>query len=110
MTKAPVDGQLRLLDSATLAGPIPSVMVREVVTNALTRRDLSDLSRGTSVQVNVFLDRLEVLSPGGLHGAVTLDRLGEYGVSPARSQQRVSSVGRRASPSGQPHAAGQLTE
>ncbi|MDR0991097.1 MAG: ArsR family transcriptional regulator, partial [Propionibacteriaceae bacterium] len=117
LSKAPGVGELRLLDSVTLAGPIPVLIqdavdavrrntrtgarmdgvfrvdvpdypptaVREAVTNGLMHRDLSQLARGTQVQVNVFLDRLEVLSPGGLYGTVTVDRLGDPGVSSARN-------------------------
>jgi ATP-dependent DNA helicase RecG len=117
VTKAPPVGELRLLDSVTLAGPVPALIqdavaavrrnarngarmeavfrvdvpdypplaVREAVTNGLMHRDLSELARGTQVQVNLFLDRLEVLSPGGLYGTVTVDRLGDPGISSTRN-------------------------
>jgi ATP-dependent DNA helicase RecG len=38
------------------------------------------------VQIQMFPDRLAVVNPGGLHGAVTLDQLGDEGVSSARNQ------------------------
>jgi ATP-dependent DNA helicase RecG len=48
-------------------------------------RDLSELARGTHIQVNLFGDRLEVLSPGGLYGTVSVDRLGDPGASSTRN-------------------------
>ena len=64
----------------------PEAAVREAVCNALMHRDYSPLGRGSQVQVNMYADRLEVLSPGGLYGAVTVDLLGEPGASSTRNQ------------------------
>jgi ATP-dependent DNA helicase RecG len=63
----------------------PLNAVREAVCNALMHRDYSLMGRGAQVQVNMYADRLEVLSPGGLYGAVTVDTLGEAGVSSTRN-------------------------
>lgn len=111
-------GGVKYLDSQSMAGPIPAVLldtvaavrrnmrtggvlvgglrqdvpdypegaVREAVCNALMHRDYSPLGRGAQVQVNLYADRLEVLSPGGLYGAVTVDMLGEVGASSTRNQ------------------------
>lgn len=48
-------------------------------------RDYSPLARGTQVQVDVFPDRVEVSSPGGLFGNVSLEGLGESGTASSRN-------------------------
>jgi len=63
----------------------PIAALREAVVNSLVHRDLSALARGTPVQVQLFPDRLMVINPGGLHGPVSVDRLGEAGVSSSRN-------------------------
>lgn len=47
---------------------IPSAVIREALANAFGHRDYA---KGGLVQVQVFSDRLEVLSPGGLHFGLT---------------------------------------
>lgn len=64
----------------------PETALREALVNALVHRDLSGLARGTPVQVRMFPDRLEIVNPGGLYGPVTIDRLGEEGISSSRNQ------------------------
>lgn len=110
-------GGVRFLDSATLGGPVPDMVVdaiqavqrnlrvvsrvigagrldqweiepeviREAIVNALMHRDYSPQARGTQVQVDVFPDRVEVSSPGGLFGNVRLEGLGEIGTSSSRN-------------------------
>ena len=63
----------------------PGDAVREAVANALIHRDLSPDARGAQVQVAMYPDKLTVHSPGGLHGSVTVDQLGEEGVTSTRN-------------------------
>lgn len=64
----------------------PETALREALVNAVVHRDLSALARGTPVQVRMFPDRLEIVNSGGLFGPVTVDRLGEEGISSSRNQ------------------------
>lgn len=63
----------------------PPEALREAVVNALVHRDLSPGSRGIQVQIEMYPDRLRVMNPGGLFGAVDIERLGEEGRSSARN-------------------------
>ncbi|MFE2166556.1 ATP-binding protein [Streptomyces sp. NPDC059447] len=63
----------------------PPEALREALVNALVHRDLSPGSRGTQVQVEMYPDRLRILNPGGLFGALDITRLGEEGRSSARN-------------------------
>jgi ATP-dependent DNA helicase RecG len=51
----------------------PEVAYREAIVNAVAHRDY-DLE-GSFIQVRLFADRLEVQSPGGLGGQLTVDNL-----------------------------------
>lgn len=56
----------------------PEEAIRELVANALTHRDYNQLAHGTQVRVSLYPDRLEISSPGGLHGPVShVDLLAE---------------------------------
>jgi ATP-dependent DNA helicase RecG len=63
----------------------PETVLREALVNALGHRDYSPQARGAQVQVQMFPDRLEVLSPGGLFGPIQPDQLGEVGVQSSRN-------------------------
>lgn len=54
----------------------PLDVIRELVVNALMHRDYSPDSRGTQIQIELYLDRLVIKSPGGLYGGVSVDMLG----------------------------------
>lgn len=51
----------------------PEVAYREAIVNAIAHRDYT--LDGTSIQVRLFADRLEVQSPGGLGGHLTVDNI-----------------------------------
>ncbi len=53
----------------------PLEAVRELVVNAVAHRDYS--IRGDGIRLFLFSDRLEVQSPGGLPGPVTVDNIAE---------------------------------
>lgn len=64
----------------------PLVVLRELTVNALVHRDWSQL--GSRVRIQMFPDRIEWLSPGGLPYGVTVETLREEQVSrnPALAQ------------------------
>ena len=55
----------------------PMTAVREAVLNALIHRDYSIHTEGMPIQLIIFEDRLEVRSPGGLYGRLSVDQLGK---------------------------------
>lgn len=54
----------------------PIEAIREAVLNALIHRDYSTYTEGTPVQLDLFMDRLEVHSPGCLYGGMSAEQLG----------------------------------
>ncbi len=62
----------------------PLVAIRELLSNALVHRDLADWSHGYAIEVRHLFDRLVITNPGGLFG-ITVDRLGEEGLTSARN-------------------------
>lgn len=54
----------------------PLGAVREAILNALIHRDYSLYSESIPIQILMFPDRLEIHSPGGLYGRMTLEQLG----------------------------------
>lgn len=72
--RANLQSVLRLVGLAhqeTLEYPLEAV--RELLVNAVAHRDYN--LQGDSIHLNLFADRLEVSSPGGLPGPVTLENL-----------------------------------
>lgn len=55
----------------------PIEAIREAVLNALIHRDYSHFTEGTPIQIDFFSDRLEIHSPGGLYGRMTVEDLGK---------------------------------
>jgi ATP-dependent DNA helicase RecG len=62
---------------------IPDVVIREAAVNALVHRDY--LITTADIELSVFADRIEVISPGRLPNGVTPDRM-RTGVRAARNQ------------------------
>lgn len=71
----------------------PEAALREAIVNALAHRDYSPNARGTQVQIEMYPDRLLIRNPGGLFGPVSVDDLGEDGVSSARNATLVAVPG-----------------
>ena len=78
-TGALIDGALR--EEVT---DYPLLAFREALVNALQHRDYSHAGRGAQVQINMFADRLEILNPGGLYGASSIDYMSP-GISSTRN-------------------------
>ncbi|MFZ3207444.1 MAG: ATP-binding protein [Geobacteraceae bacterium] len=55
----------------------PEEAIREAIVNAVAHRDYSNFARGSYIQIRLFSDRMEIQSPGGLYGTVTLETLEE---------------------------------
>jgi len=55
----------------------PPKAVREAILNALIHRDYSEHAEGTPIRILFFRNRLEIRSPGGLYGKMSLDQLGK---------------------------------
>ena len=53
----------------------PSFAVREAIVNAVCHRDYR--LRGRRIEVRMYRDRMEVISPGGLPGFITVDNIVE---------------------------------
>lgn len=64
----------------------PEKVVREALVNALVHRDYS--ITGTDVEISIYADRLEIVSPGRLPNTVTPDKM-KSGIRYARSQTLV---------------------
>ncbi len=54
---------------------VPLLAAREVISNALVHRDLSEASRGKGIDLRITRDGFRLTNPGGLWG-ITVDRLG----------------------------------
>lgn len=51
----------------------PSDAVREAIVNAVVHRDYT--REGTDIEISLYKDRLEVISPGGLYNGVTIEKI-----------------------------------
>lgn len=55
----------------------PEEAVREAIANAIAHRDYSPRALGSQVRIEMYADRLEIITPGGLYGPVNEDNLEE---------------------------------
>ena len=55
----------------------PTKAVREAVLNALVHRDYSIHTENVPIRIEMYRDRLEIISSGGLYGKITIDSLGK---------------------------------
>ncbi len=61
----------------------PEEVIREAIVNAVVHRDY--LLSGTDIELSIYSDRLEVISPGKLHNGITTERM-RVGCRTARNQ------------------------
>lgn len=62
----------------------PIEAIREAIVNAVMHREYS--REGTDIEVSVYEDRMEVISPGGLPNGVTIDKIKEEVVRVPRNE------------------------
>lgn len=55
----------------------PLKAVREAILNALVHRDYSIHTEGVPIRIEMYSDRMEIISSGGLYGKITIDSLGK---------------------------------
>jgi ATP-dependent DNA helicase RecG len=56
---------------------IPREVLREAIANAVLHREYAQLFRGRPVSVDIYPDRVEVTSPGGLWGGKTVENIAD---------------------------------
>ncbi len=54
----------------------PIEALREAILNAVIHRDYSIHTEGTPIQIDFFIDRVEIHSPGSLYGRMSIEQLG----------------------------------
>lgn len=55
----------------------PMKAVREAILNALVHRDYSEYSEASPIRLEIYPDRLEIASKGGIYGAAPVSALGQ---------------------------------
>ena len=55
----------------------PVKAVREAILNALVHRDYSIHTENVPIRIEMYRDRMEIISCGGLYGKITIDSLGK---------------------------------
>lgn len=81
---------------------VPEAVLREVILNALVHRDYSRPSESLPTEIDIFPNRIEVVSPGSLYGDTSVVLLGED-IYPhrnpclVRTLERLHQIGNRGS-------------
>ena len=55
----------------------PTEAIREALVNAVVHRDYSHMVRGSQIRIEMYADRIQIQSPGGLYGPVNEHNLEE---------------------------------
>ena len=63
--------------------PLPAF--RELIVNAIMHRDYYPLAQGSQIRVELYPDRLEITSPGGLFGVASVDALARTPITSSRN-------------------------
>jgi ATP-dependent DNA helicase RecG len=63
----------------------PVAVIRELLANAVMHRDYFPLTHGSQIRVEMYPDRLEISSPGGLYGDITPGELLHVPISSSRN-------------------------
>lgn len=63
----------------------PETAIREALVNALGHRTYHPLAATSPTQIELYPDRLTIRNPGGLFGPISVDDLGEPGISADRN-------------------------
>ena len=63
----------------------PLLTFRELIVNAIMHRDYYSLAQGSQIRVQMYPDRLEIVSPGGLYGVTDTDVLTRVPVTASRN-------------------------
>ena len=74
-----LDGGIRRVEKA-----LPIDAVREAIANAVIHRDY--MREGTDIEISMYSDRLEVISPGGLPNGVTIEKIKKGFIRVARNE------------------------
>ena len=69
---------------------LPLEVLREALVNAWVHRDYAIMGR--QVRLEVFRDRVEVASPGGLPGRMTVERVRGGGASRSRNEAMANAM------------------
>ncbi len=64
----------------------PMKAIKEAIANALIHRDYSIYREGAYIYVQIYDDRIEIISPGGLYGKCKLENLGTNQMMEARNK------------------------